>query len=131
MRCLIAEDEDLARETLKFFLAEYAEVETATDGREAVELFGSALVAGKPFDLVLLDILMPEMDGQQALKQMRQLEHDQAANSQGKAVIIMTTALTTPEAMEEALWDGDCNDFVVKPVSRADIRGVLTKYRLI
>ncbi|MCM0080347.1 response regulator [Geomonas sp. Red32] len=131
MRCLIAEDENLARETLKFFLAEYAEVETATDGREAVELFGSALAAKKPFDLVLLDILMPEMDGQQALRQMRQLEHDQGIDAQGKAVIVMTTALTTPEAMEEALWDGDCNDFVVKPVSRADIRGVLTKYRLI
>jgi two-component system, chemotaxis family, chemotaxis protein CheY len=131
MRCLIVEDEDLSREGLKFFLADHAEIETAVNGLEAVESFRRALAARNPFDLVLLDIIMPEMDGQQALKLIRQAEKECQTSPPHKAVIIMTTALNSPENMEEALWDGDCTDYLVKPMVRADLLAMLRRYRLI
>ena len=131
MRCLIVEDEDLSREGMKFFMADHAEIETAVNGLEAVERFRQALAERKYFDLVLLDIIMPEMDGQQALKLIRQAEQQHSAAPEKKAVIIMTTALNAPENMEEALWDGDCTDYLVKPMVRADLMGMLQKYRLI
>ena len=129
MRCLIVEDEDMSREGLKYFLAEHAEIETAVNGREGVERFRAALAADAPFDLVLLDIIMPEMDGQQALKLIRQAELEQGAEK--KAVIIMTTALNSPENMQQALWDGDCSDYLVKPLVRADLLAMLRRYSLI
>jgi len=131
MKCLIVEDNEFAREGLKFFLADHAEIETAADGREGVELFRRALAEGKSFDLVLLDIIMPEMDGQQALKLIRQAEKEPAPAPERKAVIIMTTALNSPENMEEALWDGDCTDYLVKPIVRADLLAMLRRYRLL
>jgi two-component system chemotaxis response regulator CheY len=131
MRCLIVEDNELLREGLRFFLAKHAEIEIAVNGREAVERFGHALTAQQPFDLVLLDIVMPEMDGQQALKLMRQAEKGSGAEAPRKAVIIMTTALHSPEIMEEALWDGDCTDYLVKPVARADLMAMLSRYGLL
>ena len=131
MRCLIVEDEYLSREGLKFFLADHAEIETAVNGREAVERFGQALLEKKPFDLVLLDIIMPEMDGQEALKLIRQAEKAQPEAGVKKAVIIMTTALNSPENMEEALWEGDCTDYLVKPLVRADLLAMLSRYQLI
>ena len=131
MRCLIVEDEDLSREGLKYFLADHAEIETAVNGREAVEIFRRALAQGKPFDLVLLDIIMPEMDGQQALKLIRQAEKAYRTAPAYRSVIIMTTALNSPENMEEALWDGDCTDYLVKPLVRADLLAMLRRYRLI
>jgi two-component system chemotaxis response regulator CheY len=131
MRCLIVEDEDLSREGLKFFLADHAEIETAVNGLEAVERFRQALLEKKPFDLVLLDIIMPEMDGQEALKLIRQAEKAQPEAAVKKAVIIMTTALNSPENMEEALWVGDCSDYLVKPLVRADLLAMLHRYQLI
>ena len=131
MRCLIVEDNDFAREGLRFFLADHAEIEMAADGEEAVARFRHALAEEKPFDLVLLDIVMPEMDGQQALRLIRQAEKETGVPTERKAVIIMTTALNSPENMEEALWDGDCNDYLVKPIVRADLMAMLRRYQLL
>jgi two-component system, chemotaxis family, chemotaxis protein CheY len=130
MRCLIVEDNEMAREGLKFFLADHAEIEVAVNGREAVTQFQLALSQQNPFDLVLLDIIMPEMDGQQALKLIRFAEQHDLAPDRKKAVIIMTTALNSPENMEEALWEGDCTDYLVKPIVRADLMAMLRRYGL-
>ena len=130
MRCLIVEDNEVAREGLKFFLADHAEIEVAVNGREGVAIFQQALTAQNPFDLVLLDIIMPEMDGQQALKLIRFAEQHDLAPERKKAVIIMTTALNSPENMEEALWEGDCTDYLVKPIVRADLMAMLRRYGL-
>jgi len=130
MRCLIVEDNELAREGLKYFLADHAEIEVAVNGREAVAKFQQALNEHNPFDLVLLDIIMPEMDGQQALKLIRFAEQHDLDPERKKAVIIMTTALNSPENMEEALWEGDCTDYLVKPIVRADLMAMLHRYGL-
>jgi len=116
---------------LTFFLADHAEVETAANGLEAVERFRQGLAAQSPFDLVLLDIVMPEMDGQEALKLIRQAERENSVETERKAVIIMTTALHSPENMVDALWDGDCTDYLVKPIVRADLMAMLRRYRLL
>lgn len=131
MRSLIVEDNDFARDMLGLFLAEHAEIETAGNGREAVERFRQGLAEQHPFNLVLLDIVMPEMDGQEALKLMRQAEKESGVTPERKSVIIMTTALHSQENMVDALWDGDCTDYLVKPVSRADLAAMLRRYRLI
>ena len=131
MKCLIVEDSEFAREGLKFFLADHAEIETAVNGLEGVARFSRALTAGEGFDLVLLDIVMPEMDGHQALRLMRQAEKDHGGDPAKKAVIIMTTALNSPKNMEEAIWDGDCTDSRVKPIVRADLMGMLRRYGLL
>lgn len=131
MRCLIVEDNDMAREGLRYFLEDHAEIALAVNGREAVTSFRQALKEQRPFDLILLDIIMPEMDGQQALKLIRLAEQNDPAADGKKAVIIMTTALNDPKDMEEALWDGDCTDYLVKPVVRADLMALLRRYGLI
>ena len=130
MRCLIVEDEELIREGMRYFLADYAEIEMAGNGKEGVEAFSRAIAEGRPFELVLLDIVMPEMDGQKALRLMREAEKS-AATPGKKSVIIMTTALNSAENMEEALWQGDCTDYLVKPIIRADLMAMLARYSLI
>ncbi|QXE89657.1 response regulator [Geomonas subterranea] len=130
MKCLIIEDNEFLREGLMMFLQGVADIETAGNGREGVDLFSAALRQGPPFDLVLLDIVMPEMDGQQALRLMRKAEKEEGTAGR-KSVIIMTTSLNSPANMEEAMWDGDCTDYLVKPVSRADLMAVLQRHGLL
>jgi two-component system chemotaxis response regulator CheY len=130
MKCLIVEDNEFLRTQTEFFLDGLAEIATAGNGREAVDLFTNALAERNPFDLVLLDVMMPEMDGQQALKLMRQAEK-QSGGAAKKAVIIMTTALSSVDAMQEALLEGDCTDYLVKPVRRDDLVALLNRNGLI
>lgn len=131
MKCLIVEDNEFMREGLKLFLTGHADVEMAADGREGVDFFCKAMAEGSAFELVLLDVVMPEMDGQQALKLMRQAEKESGRGPGQKAVIIMTTALNSAEQMEQALWEGDCTDYLVKPIVRADLLAMLRRHKLI
>ena len=131
MRCLIAEDSAIMREMLYAFLVDHAEIVTAGNGREAVRLFTDAYEENKPFDLVLLDIVMPEMDGQMALKLMRAVEKTSPGAAQKRAVIIMTTALNSVEDVKEALWQGDCTDYLEKPVIRRELMTMLRRYGLV
>lgn len=131
MKCLIVEDNEFMREGLKMFLAGHAEIKEAENGREGVELFTRALAERDGFDLVLLDVVMPVMDGQEALVKMRQAEKEEGGDPAAKAVIIMTTALNSAEHMEQALWDGDCTDYLVKPIVRGDLLAMLRRHGLI
>ncbi len=129
MRCLIVEDCDFVREMMELFLTEYADTDCACDGLEAVEMFSKALAEERPYQMVCLDILMPRMNGQEALKMMRQAETEKKVAQ--KAIIIMTTAMNSREDMEEAIWEGDCTDYLVKPVILADLVALMQKHNLI
>ncbi|MGI8551943.1 MAG: response regulator [Dehalococcoidia bacterium] len=67
-RILVVDDDSINRMMLSYGVEQEGHIaSTAEDGREALELLRS-----EPFDLVLLDLLMPEMDGYQVLEQMKQ-----------------------------------------------------------
>ena len=132
MRCLVVDDDTFGREILTCFLAEHSEVvDNAQDGAEAVRLFNQALQDGRPYHFICLDILMPVMNGQEALKQMRALEREVFLGKNQEAIIIMTTALSSLDEIQKAIWQGDCNNYLVKPISQADLVALLKKYNLI
>ncbi|MCA1987263.1 MAG: response regulator, partial [Desulfovibrio sp.] len=66
MRVLIVEDDFTSRKLMQTILSPYGDCDVAVNGREAVEAFQNALNSAKPYDLVCMDIMMPEMDGQEA-----------------------------------------------------------------
>jgi two-component system chemotaxis response regulator CheY len=132
MKCLIVEDEGSGRELLKYLLSGYFDItDTAKDGAEGVQLFEQALQEGDPYSLVCLDILMPLMNGQEALKRMRRLESDSGIPLTDAAIIIMTTAVDSLQEIQEAIWQGNCNDYLLKPISHSDLSALLGKYNLI
>ena len=91
MKVLIVEDDFDSALLLQKLITQYGECRTAVNGREAVLAFHVALDAGQPYDLICLDIMMPEMDGQAALKGMRAMEEARGIASTHGAKIIMTT----------------------------------------
>ena len=112
---LIVDDEELNREGLARRLQRHHyEVAAAKSGREAIELLG-----GRPFDLVLLDIMMPGMNGLEVLKFLRRVD------SLIDLPIIMVTAKGESADMVEALELG-ANDYVTKPL---DFPVVLARIR--
>ena len=125
MKTLIVEDDFTSRVLLVEILKRYGTTHVAVNGREAVDAVRAALGAAAPYDLVCLDIMMPEMDGQEALRQIRELEKTAGIGPPERATVIMTTALADRENVLEAIR-GQCDFFLVKPV---DARRLLEELR--
>lgn len=102
-RILITDDALFMRVTLKNILTQhgYEVVGEAQNGVEAVKLYNEL----KP-DLVTMDITMPEMDGIEALKQIK--------SNDGGANVVMCTAMGQKSMVVEAIQAG-AKDFIVKP----------------
>lgn len=71
MRILIAEDDFIARKVLSRMVAHLGESDMAADGTEAMEALRLAWDTGQPYELVFLDIMMPEADGRAVLRFLR------------------------------------------------------------
>ena len=118
---LLVEDNELNLEIATFFLEEDGAIVTpARNGKEAVELFQKN---PDKFDLILMDIMMPVMDGYQAARAIRQLDHQRA----GKIPVIAMTANAFAEDVVKAKKAG-MNDHIAKPLDRKKMRAVLAKY---
>ena len=76
MKTLIVEDDFTSRLLMQELLKGFGMVKVAVDGQEGVEAVRLALKNGEPFNLICLDIMMPELDGQQTLRVIREMEED-------------------------------------------------------
>ena len=131
MRILIVDDSSFSREVLEDMLHEFGSCDAAENGQEGVEAFERALCCGEPYGLVCLDILMPQMDGQQALKTMRALERERGVPQEQAAPIIITSALDDERNISEAYYMGGATAFVSKPVDKALLLSLLQNLRIL
>ena len=102
-RILIAEDNDSNFILMTYILKKYYEYDRAKNGKEAVEM-----VDKSTYDMVLMDIKMPVMDGLEATKAIKENHPD--------LPIVALTANAFDSDRQLALMAG-CNDFLAKPVS--------------
>jgi two-component system chemotaxis response regulator CheY len=130
MRCLIVEDDFAARKLLQTHLSDYAKCIVAVNGKEAVEAVREALDEGQPYDLICLDIMMPQMDGHEALKMIRQIEVQHRIRGLDGAKVIMTTALGDSKNVMGAFRTG-CESYIVKPIRKQKLLDELEKLGLL
>lgn len=119
MNTLIVEDEFMTRKIMKKIVSSFSEVDIATDGDEAIEAFQLAHDNQEPYDLVLLDIMMPGKNGQEVLKSIREYEEQHEIYEQ-TVKVIMTTALGDSKNVMEAFRQ-QCEGYIVKPIVRKDL----------
>ncbi len=117
MRSLIIEDNAINRKYLLNLLKVYGPVEMAENGQIGVDLFGENLEQGQLFDLICLDVMMPEMDGQETLKRIRQLEASHGIFGLDGVKVIMTTAMDDKKTILQAFKTG-CESFLIKPIDK-------------
>ncbi|MBF0295713.1 MAG: response regulator [Magnetococcales bacterium] len=131
MKILIVDDQLQGRQLLSALLRPFGHCDQAADGREAVFLVESALASKAPYDLILLDIMMPEMNGQAALHAIRAAERDHGLAGVKEAVIFMVTGVSSAPAVIEAFFKGYCTDYLTKPITRQILLDKLQEYHLI
>jgi two-component system chemotaxis response regulator CheY len=130
MRTLIVEDDFTSRLVLQTFLSRYGECHIAVNGREAVEAFRSALQSGQGYDLVCMDIMMPEMDGREAVRQLRAIEEARNILSHRGAKIIMTTAVDDVKEVMRCFREL-CDAYLVKPIDLSELDRQVKSYQLV
>ena len=118
MRILIAEDEFTCRKVLSGLLQEYGDCDIAANGKEAIDAFEYALQNNIPYDLVSLDIMMPQLNGHETLDQIRKLEQEYKITVPVK--IIMTTPLNDSDNIRKA-FISQCEAYLIKPIHKQDL----------
>jgi hypothetical protein len=117
MRVLLVEDHVINQKLATVLIERDGHtVQVANNGQEALDL-----LAEQPFDLVLMDMMMPVMDGIEATKRLR-------ASEQGiRMPVVAMTANAMPIDRERCLKAG-MDDFISKPIEFAELRRVLGRY---
>lgn len=128
MKCLIVDDEMFCRDFVATLLRDVADCEQASEGGAALTKFGEALQGDQPYDLVLLDIMMPGMSGHDTAKAIRTLEKERQTGR--KVNIVMLTALNSANDAMEAFCETQSAAYLVKPVSRDGLFNVISKLGL-
>lgn len=130
MKILIVEDDLTCRTALKAILNPYGDVDIATNGNEALVALTEALGSDSPYDLICLDIMMPEMDGQEVLKSFRSAERQKGVILGHGAKVIMTTVLKDVKTVLRA-FNEHCDAYLMKPVNKEDLLKHLSEFKLL
>lgn len=130
LKILLAEDDYVTRKAMCTFLSKYGNCDVTVDGMEAVDAFLLALEEEEPYDLICLDIMMPVMDGYQALVGIRNLEKERNIPEEKTVKIIMTTALNEEKNVKMAFELG-CTIYSGKPIDQTRFEQALKKLGLV
>ena len=125
MRILVVDDDAPNRKLLTDIASKMGECEGAEGGQEALSAFKKAWEDWRPFNLIFLDVLMPDLDGREVLLKIREIEKEKRVSELHQVRVIMVTGVSEEETVLDCLRNG-CDEFIVKPI---DILLVLEKMK--
>jgi two-component system chemotaxis response regulator CheY len=131
VKCLIAEDHLLSRRILKELLSPQFDCDIAVNGQEAIDSFQLAHESKRPYDVIFMDIMMPVVDGLEALLNIRSLERKMDIPSGLTVKVVMITALDDPHTIIRSFNECEADAFIVKPLSRHKLIKELRALKLV
>ena len=127
LRILLVDDNEINQKVAARILGQIGyQPDLAENGRKAL-----GALDGKIYDLVFMDLMMPEMDGLEATRIIRERQKNPAGhpNYSGRIVIVAMTAHAMQSDREKCLAAG-MDDYLSKPIRPGDIRGIIEKWGL-
>ena len=131
MNCLIVEDDEVSSQVLQKMVSLHGRFDAVENGKQAVALFRQAHESKRLYGVVLMDIMLPEGDGLQAVQEIRETESLLGIPKTHRAKVIMTTALDDPRTLMKALYESDADSYLIKPVSLERLEEELRTLKLI
>ena len=126
MRILIVDDEMVSRTKLELIMEYFGDCKTVNQGDDALAAFHEAHRDEDPFNLIMLDINLPDMDGIKVLPTIRNTEKELNIDQSRKAKILMTSSYRNKDRIVASVQSG-CDDYIGKPFDLNLIRTKLGK----
>ena len=119
LKALIVDDAKISRLITRKIIEKAFTSDEAENGLIAVSKYGEAIATGAPYDIIFMDIVMPEMDGREAVKKIRELEENSGLE---RTPIVMISASDKLEEIEELV-----SGLLKKAINRQSLNEVLQK----
>lgn len=129
MKILIVEDEYAARAMIEYFLEPYGKIDVAVNGTEAVNFLKKSYEDNEKYNLVCIDIRLPDMDGHEVLVELKKIEAESGINHADRTITFMTTALEDPKNVARAFYNL-CDEYLSKPVRKNELDELISRYNL-
>ena len=125
-KVLLVDDNITNQQVADIFLSRIGlEVETAENGRVAVDAVMQAYIENTPFDVVLMDCQMPVLDGYQATKEIRNQERE---HDIGQSIPIIAMTAHTMSGDREKCLSAGMNDYIAKPILLEELQSKLMQW---
>jgi len=131
VKFLFVDDDESILLFLNNFLSSHAKCQDAPNGEEAIKAFGRAVEEDEPYTAVFMDILMPGMDGNQVVRELRRIEREKGAPDQPKFKLIMITICTDTKNVSDSFFYGLADAYIPKPLRPETLIRELRKLELI
>ncbi|HLD30261.1 MAG TPA: response regulator [bacterium] len=112
-KVMVVDDDPIMHRLFQRMLEKEYEVKTASSGFEAIELFKK-----ETFDVVFLDVMMPQMDGVETLKNLKAIRPE--------TTVVMMTGFTVDDKVKESM-DLGAYEYIYKPFALSEIQAILYK----
>jgi two-component system chemotaxis response regulator CheY len=120
VRSLIVDDSQTIRKLIFEMLSALGDCDMAKDGVEALDYFHQSLTEAKPYNVICLDLIMPNIDGQAVLREIRETERGLGITFEDRSrIIIITSQGDLTNVLKAAHWKAD--GFLVKPFKREQL----------
>jgi two-component system chemotaxis response regulator CheY len=126
MRILIIEDIAMVRKMLEALLKPYGECTSVKDGKRGLEEYLRSQVAEEPYDLICLDMMLPEMSGIDVLRNIRDTEEQDGIDKEYRIKILVITAINKISDVYDTLHEG-CDGYIAKPFDRKKLYGEMER----
>jgi|GEM_PF-1444377 len=131
IKSLIVEDDPFTQKILCAQMRSFGSCDRANNGSQGVEMFRQSLESPQErYDLVCLDLGLPDMEGMTALNNLRNVESQFEDDIPKRTSMIITTAETKPEIIAKAFEVG-CDGYLMKPCTIEEIERELKKLGLL
>ncbi|MCP3875765.1 MAG: response regulator [Desulfobacteraceae bacterium] len=129
MKILVVDDELVSRKKMMKIAAEFGQVEGVQNGAAAISAIERSLMDRKLYNLITLDVSMPDISGTEVLSTIRDLEDERGLDPDEKAKILMVTAHSDIETVKACA--GKCDGYAIKPFNKEGIVEKLKKLGLL
>jgi len=129
MRILVVDDELVSRKKMMKIVDEFGKCEGVINGKAALSAVKSSLEDWNLFNLITLDISMPDLSGTEVLSTIRKMEDERGLEADERAKILMVTSHSDMDTVKACV--GKCDAYVIKPFNKEVLVDKMKKIGLI
>jgi len=118
MKVLVVDDELVSRKKMEKIMTAFGQCVAVENGADALKAVEEGIGKGEPFDLITLDVSMPEMDGTEVMYEIRVIEEQKNIPKENRSKVLMVTGQSDKDTVITCVQAG-CDGYVVKPFDSA------------